>query len=449
MSTTLDIEGIVPTPWLGGSSDDYSLEIAKNNVLGARHKSGAFLPSVKADSPSGLSGIAESVNPGGGALLVNPTKALAGNALNGYLGVANLGVGLVNLGVSAWTAYRVHNMSKMLDTVAGGVQRTENKVDKLALFVDHSVQHVEELIQDNTAILGALVEGQGSLAEGIQAVRREMRHGFASIQDLFLSTEARREARALEKRMREMQSLYERGSDYLIEEDDPPSDDLSNLINTCVETIAWVDTRLQETSRGAPRRLPFHIAQTLATHLETQARVYRDGFPAGDKRRKQKVLKKIRRELDYIISNASLHSLAVVQKDLVEQYVFLARSLQDPVTTVELPDGEIMLFYADQVLQWDDALEEIRSSLESRLTQKSASGTLKLSGLPERIAWKKLSNNPVQARRKSIPVRDIKSVLGLPESMSLSPQSMKSIIKEAPQALNRSHSKIREETYYE
>lgn len=359
------------------------------------------------------------------------------------LAAANLGVGLLNLGVSTWTAYKVYKMNDTLDDVADTVNRVEGKIDSLSEFVAQSVKHLDGLIRENAAMLGVLSEGQAQLGEKIDVLRYETARGFASMRQQIQSVEAKREAKALEQQMRALFGLYETCSDYMKQQSHPPDADLRRIVDKAVDLISWVETRLDESALGTSHRLPYHIARVFAVRLEVDARTFLYENDAGLERKRQKTLRLLRQEVRAISQDATLYDLAVKYAPVFEQYVYLARSLNLPATTILLDDGSTTLFYPEQMTTWDDELGEVRTLLETSKGQ-SLPDQIELKTLQERNAWRKLAALPHGYETDHVAATEFKRIVGLPEDTSISAAEARTLLQTVPKGTSKAKATIQQ-----
>jgi hypothetical protein len=129
-----DFSNIVdPVLFKGGDPAGYAIETLSNGGLGTRHLlTGKILPHVLAKDPAKI--LTEGLCvPNSPSPLMQIGEAGAG-ALQTGLQVANLGVGLLNLGVSAWTAWKVHKIGKKVDDLSKTVDVMDKKLDSLAVL---------------------------------------------------------------------------------------------------------------------------------------------------------------------------------------------------------------------------------------------------------------------------------------------------------------------------
>lgn len=439
-----DISSIVgPVLFKGGSAVEYAVETLSNGGLGTRHlPTGKMVPHVLGKGPADL--MAEGIRvPNSPSRLMQVGQAGA-QAMQVGLQVANLGVGLLNLGVSAWTAWKVHKMDKKLDSIATTVDRVDGKLDTVAGLLEASVVHFDGLIRGNALMLGFLIEHQQHLGEGIALLRRELAHGVRSIHEALSSAEARREARELEQQMRSLFRYYEVCTRELEAGKQPPTADLRRIVDVASELIAWLDTRLAAMAVGRVERLPLFVARAFALRLEMEARELLDEAASGRDIEYAKLRAAIRGELHALAHNAPLMALATERSAVIEEYVFLHRSLRGSATMLELEDGRTLAMFPQDFLSWDDGLSEVRQ-LVAVPTTRAAPRRLALETLEEHNGWRRLSGLPRGAADDEIDTRDLLAALGMSATTPRSESDLRKLLREGPDAIDMAVSRIENE----
>lgn len=421
---------VLPHPFLGGSPADYESMVLKNGGWGTRHiPTGKVVPHVLSKVP---------------AEALQNTASQALQAAQPWLAVANLGVGLLNLGVSAWTAWKVHKMDKKLDGIAEGVARTDGKLDAVGHLLGNSVLHLDHLIRGNALLLGVIIENQGHLDAGVALLREEVASGFQSVHVALTSAEAKREAQELEQQMRELLRYYELCTQEMQSGREPPATDLRHIIAAATKLISWLDTRIAALPVGRPERLPLLVARTFALRLEVEARNQLDEAPDGRRLEFESVRGLIRGELDAITEGASLFALAAERRDLVEQYVYLNRALSGSATMVEFADGSVAPYYPQKLLSWDDGLEVVRQAVSLR-DGGPAPKRLELKTLGEHQAVQRITGLPRGATEDEIERDVVLRALGLPEKGEVSETGLRELLRVGPQAAADAKARIKAE----
>lgn len=443
MNDLLSLVG--PAIFRGGSPGDYVVEVLKNGGLGTRHlPSGSVVPHVLSNVPAET--LKEAVKVGAPSNLAQyaSTASQALQAAQPWLAAANLGVGLLNLGVSAWTAWKVHKMDKKLDGIADGVARIDGKLDAVGHLLGESVLHLDHLIRGNALLLGVIIENQGHLDVGVALLREEVARGFRSVHEALTSAEARREAQELEQQMRELLRYYELCTREMQAGREPPATDLRRIIDAATKLISWLDTRIAALPVGRPERLPLLVARTFALRLEVEARNQLDEGPDGRRLEFEFVRGVIRGELDAIAEGASLFALAAERRELVEQYVYLNRALSGSATMVEFADGNVAPYYPQKLLSWDDGLEVVRRAASLR-DGGPAPERLELKTLEEHQAVQRIMGLPRGGTEDEIERDVVSRALGLPEQREVSETGLRELLRVGPHAAADAKARIKGE----
>lgn len=425
-----------PTLFQGGTASDYIVTQTANGGLGTRHiPSGKFVPHVRsALSPEQLTQALQNT-----AMLENIASM---QKLQVGLSAANLAVGVLNLGVSAWTAWKIHKMDKKLDNLISGVTRIEDKVDAIADFMQLSVQHLDALICKNSLMLGFIIENQGHLHQGIAALQQLVVKGFDSVHTALSMAEAKRESQALQEKMRVLFQYYFVCTESMRKGFEPPANDMRRIIDISIELKAWLDTRLSALPYGKEERLPFLTARAIAMKLELEARIQLDEAPESRTVEFDQFRYLLQQELSALSKDSTIYGLAVEKHALIEQYVFLSRSVQMPATLVEFESGTIIPFYPSSTMQWDDGLESVRQELNSSSANLLQS-RLEIHTLEEHSAWRKIVGTRSQS--DSIDSLMLISALGVPSDILIGEENARTLLLKTPKLITNARSRISQE----
>jgi hypothetical protein len=418
---------------------DYAVETLSNGGLGTRHApSGKLVPHVLGKGPAEQ--IAQGLRvPNSPSPLMQASQAGA-QAMQ----VANLGVGLLNLGVSAWTAWKVHKMDKKLDALTTTVTQVDQKLDSVADILEASVVHFDGLIRGNALMLGFLIDHQQHLGEGIARLRHELAQGVRSIHVALESADAQREARELEQQMRSLFRYYELCTRELKEGRQPPAADLRRIVDVASGLIAWLDTRLAAVPVGRPERLPLFVARAFALRLEVEARELRDEAATGRVLDSVELRAAIRAEVHALADNMPLMTLAAERSAVIEEYVFLHRALRGSATMLELEDGRTLTMFRQDHLSWDDGLSEVREWMTVP-ADRPAPQHIELETLEEHRGWRRLSGLPRGSSGDEVDTIDLVTALGLPSSAQRSEDNLRKMLRDGPDALERALDRINSE----
>ena len=433
---------LAPVLFQGGSPTEYAVEILGNGGFGTRHLlSDRVVPHVL--SKVGSDSLKQLPVPGSPAPLVQ-FAATGLQAAQPWLAAANLGVGLLNLGVCAWTAWKVHRMDKKLDHLTDAVEQVDGKVNYVADMLEASVYHLDGLIRQNALMLGLIIEHQARIEEGLLVLYVAMQEGFQGVHEALSSAEAKRRSDELERQMRTLFAYYKLCSREMQAGRVPPLADLRQIVDVATKLIAWLDTRLNTHAPGSPERLPLMLARAYALRLEIEARAILDDAPTARQEEVSRFLDVIRAEVQGIVEGTSIYDLATARRLLVEQYIYLYRALNTPATIISFEDGRSLPFYPATSLVWDDGLGRVRELVAIR-AEVPPPRRLELRALEEHRAWESLTGLPQGASDDSIEMEDIKGVLGLPTGVDLAESTLRDILSEASFAKRDSMQRIEKE----
>lgn len=413
-----------PAPFLGGPVSEYVVEILKNGGYGTRHvPTGRLVPHVLA--PHGIGQIA------GTAL----------QAAAPWLAAANLGVGLLNLGVSAWTAWKVHKMDKKLDGLEKSIGQLDGRFDQLGGLLEQSTTHLDRLIRNNSSMLEEILEHHGELDRVMVLVRDDIARGFQSMERTVASVEATREARELEQQMRTLFHYYQLCTSELREGREPPPSDLRRIVDVAATLLAWLDTRLAATPVGRPERFPFLVARAFTLRLEIEARQLLEEAPDARTKELERSRDVVRAEVKTLTEGATLFELASERGALIRQYVYLQRSLGASATLVELPDGSVTPCYPTQLLEWDDGLSSVRELAYQR-DDVGAPSRFELRTLEEHRTLQRLVGLPRGATADVVEATVVSRALGIPDSFGVSEPRLRALLHITPAVLSDAKSRI-------
>ena len=444
MSDMLTVIG--PALFNGGQPAEYAVEVLKNGGFGTRHLATRKMVQhvLSKVTPEALQTIASSGAPGNLAQLAGGTATTALRAAQPWLAAANLGVGLLNLGVSAWTAWKVHKMDRKLDGIADGLDRVEGKLDNVSHLLGDSVLHLDRLIRGNSMLLGVIIEQQGQLGHHVALLREEVARGFRSVNEVLTSAEARREAQELEQQMRSLFRYYELCTQEMRAGQEPPAADVRRVIDVATTLIAWLDTRMAAIPVGRPERLPLLVSRAFALRLEVDARNQLDEAPDGRRGEFSLLRGAIRKELEALIEGATVYALAEERRELVEQYVFLNRAHSGSATMVEFSDGSMVPYYPQNALSWDDGLERVRHAAQLR-DAEPVLARIELKTLGEHQSLQRLVGLPRGATEDDVGRDVIVRALGLPQDTEVSESGLRELLRLGPSAAADTMARIKSE----
>jgi hypothetical protein len=224
---------------------------------------------------------------------------------------------------------------------------------------------------------------------------------------------------------------------------EPAPADLRRIVDLAIPMIAWIDTRLGALQAGHPARLPLFVAKALALRLEFEARALLDEARWARDGEIGVFLTSIQSEIAALTIGVPVYALAHDLRALVEQYVFLYRSLRSPATMVEFSDGRTLPYYPEANLSWDDGLDRIRE-LVAAVQPDTAPGLVELRTLPEHRGWEALAGH--RATTDELDVEEIRAALGLPDDAPASADTLRRLVAEAPPAAKDARARLTRET---
>lgn len=407
---------IGPKPWLGGDRSLYEIFVGKGGTLQTRHiPSGKTLPNVIADSS--VSGSLMNLVPG--------------------MQIANLGVGLATLGVSAYTAYRVHKLDKKVDALQESAARTEGKIDDLGALLEGSVNHLSQLISTNTRLLHVTLNAQKDTAEALGLLRLELAEGIDSVHQHLENAALRVEALDFSMRMNEVHGYYRRCSHQLAMGDEPNPRDLELLVERARTLESWLRSRLDLVQLGNEERYPLISALAFAVYIEMEARVLLDEGASYRSKFFAELREMIHREISEISTAWSVNRLVDHGNLLIERYVLLARTLQDhSITLVETSDGGLLPMVSEGFTHWTDEYDGVGSyMLETSMS--STPEQIALNSMKHFRAWEEVSNAPAGSAEELVPARKVIRELRLKEDVQYSERTLLKLLEEVPSARSR------------
>jgi len=389
--------------------------------------------------------------PTGGATNLMGTIGSALQMANPYIAAANLGVGLLNLGVSAYTAYKVYKMDKKIDGISAGVGRIEsgignldNKLTGVAHLINASTQHLDHIIHRNTLMLGTIIENQGHLGLGIAQLHHDMIRGFRSIHDTIKSESARMEALELDRQMRLLFRYYGLCSEELKAGRPAPAEDLRDCIKAGSQLIAWLDSRIATIPIGSPERLPYIVARALAWRIEVDARTLLDQGAETRARECEAIQGVIRQELKAIAGRSSIYELAVGNRGIVDQYVFLYRAQESTATLVEFPDGKMLPFFPEKSAVWDDALGPVRDAFANN-AGPAAPEIIELNTMNDHRGAQAILGMPRGSTARKVYRDDLYRAMRLPENTVMPETELRELLQVVPSAWTEAKKRINSE----
>ena len=430
-----NLSGVVgPVLFRGGPETDYDVVVGQDKSLATRHiHSGETIPHVVMTEASSEINLNISIDE---LQLVSEENSKFGCPVN-----------LLNLAINSWSLWKIYDIKRKIVNVDSTMQDVDKKinmvgekVNSIASFLERSVSHLSELIQNNTRMMAMLLDGQQDIASRFDKVFQEL----IDLREFINSKRALEQAQQLEKEMLTLLQYYEICTHEMQAGRQPPTKDLRRVIDTSTEFIANLDTRLGAMPVEAPERFPYLVARAFALCLQLNARELTNEAPMFRLKALTNFRKMLCYDLDAITGKTTLFSLAVEKRSIVEHYIYLIRVIGVPTTLVELTDGQFVPLFPQKMLNWDDGLNRVRELIDSQ----DVSGppqSFELRELDEHEAWQALSGLPIDATGNKVEWADLACTLGLPADTILSEDAIRELLLLALPVKEKVVSRIRQE----
>lgn len=391
---------VAPHMFKGGTAAEYVVRVGTNGTLNTLHL------------PSGQS--IQSVVP---ALQQGASQALgAASNLVPILAAANLGVGLLNLGVSAYTAYKVHKLSNAVDGVKADTQQLRLDVTQLRMFVTESFGEVKSILNTQSLALGILQTQHAAMNEKLDVLRALVERGFHDTHRHILDAQAQREQHEMDERLGTVLHHYSALSDIVAEGHEPDHGSTRTVIDEGVRALAWVDARLRQLPLAESTRLPFLIAKRGVLQMMRNARQFETGGSVVSTREEADLAREISAQARVLCENRLLYELATEYQVLLAQHVFLRRSLRClPDLSTSQSGQAIPLFSLDDAL-WNDRLSPLRQ-LSAGGPSASEATVIPIGSLEDRewlCDWQGVPVSDYEhVARDEVPIREVLATIGV------------------------------------
>lgn len=285
----------------------------------------------------------------------------------------NLVVNIANLGVSLYNAYQLRQVRKQLDVVGKGVERTQKDLAALRSFSEEQFKSMHGLLDQQRQLLGTLLEGQQSIVQQLEVVRREMSAGFAATQRAIVDADARRiadelgaRASALLRTQKHLVDAVNSGIDVVAE--------ARRVVDAATDLLGWLDTQLHRHAAGEPARLPLLMSKAAALHFLLDARRFAGSASEGIDRERSEFADEIAREAFAVADKRTIYALSTTHAELLSAYVFLFRVFTTAVEIVVDEGGTIEQLFPVGHFQWNDHLAAVRGALNGERPSATAPG---------------------------------------------------------------------------
>ncbi|MGG6270833.1 hypothetical protein ACQ4M3_40515 [Leptolyngbya sp. AN03gr2] len=313
---------VSPYPFKGGSIADYETFIGSAGTYNTHHvPSGETIPCVQ----PAHDGAAHCVQPSGLDMLP----------------IANLALGVLNLGVGVYNASKLRKIEKRLDHHHRQIQSYFGSIEKA--------------LSGQQRTLEILACNQYNLTQKMHILREEMHAEFARVVQTIEDTEANRRRREFYANSYELLTVYERFVDHL-----PELAEADRLIDRAERLEASLQAELEQIPTGETFRLPIVTALAFSVRAKVDAFEAKGGkyLDSADKAI-NKLRTQICQEAYALCDRQSLYALGVQMPEILYQYALLKRGL-DKGRTLRL-NPELDLAFYENDLNWNDGLDDFRS----------------------------------------------------------------------------------------
>ncbi len=339
----------VPAPhrFMGGSGADYEVATGPSGTWGTRHlPSGKVIQSVRPGNPGA---------PGGGMDLI---------------GLANVGLNLINLGVGVYNAYQLHKVRDGLEQVSGEVRAG---VSSLRQQIDDHLNGVHRGLEAQARMLEILCSSQQGIEDRLDLVRQEMAQGFREMVAVIDDQAAQRRQEEFFERVRALEREYRAFSLFL--QNPEAKKELAvaaeGVERSASSLLSWAESQLSRVERGSPARLPLNVACVFATRARGDALHVRGGHWRSVADQEMADLEhRISQEAFQLVDESTLWSIGVSYVDIIAQYAMLLRGIRRGRDIEALGEGRLLPVPEDAY--WDDGLESLRMAVvEEREAEKA------------------------------------------------------------------------------
>jgi hypothetical protein len=314
---------VSPYPFKGGNISDYETYIGKAGTYNTRYiPTGESIPCVQPADSS-----------------INNCHSPTGLDM---LQIANLGLGILNLGVGVYNAFKLNNVEKLLN-------RNHEQIQGY-------FGNIQNALNAHQRTLEVLLCNQYDLSQKMDILREEMHCGFQQIVQEIQDTEANRRKREFYANTYELLEVYERFVDHL-----PDLSEADRLINRAEKLEAILQAELSQIPpSGKAYRLP------LVTALSFSVRAKADAFEAkggnyinSADRALNKLKEQILREAHALCDGSSIYTIGVQMPEILYQYALLLRGIDKGLKLRR--NSEIEFVFSPNEIIWDDGLDALRS----------------------------------------------------------------------------------------
>ncbi len=319
----------------------------------------------------------------------------------------NTVVNVVNLAVSVYNAYQLREVRKGVARLEASTQRIEEGLAAFRVSADAQHEVLKNILKQQSAMLGALLDGQQTALQQLDVIRREMAEGFNATHEAIADADAHRIANELGSRTKTLLRHQAALGDAAAGGGDFKSA-AAPVINTAADLLGWLDEQLERHVVGAPARLPLLLSKAAVLRMRLDARCFAGEPASGVDRERAEFADEIAREAFAVSDGRTIYTLSTTHADLLATYVFLHRAFFIQTKMAFNEQGELVPLFPAGTDSWDDHLASVRASLTRRAGDVSTSTSVSIDDERWLNAFKEKERDP----------REILDVLGVPRSVS-------------------------------
>lgn len=356
------------------------------------------------------------------------------DAVGGALPIASLGVGILNLGVSAYAAYKVHQVGKQVARLDFRVQQmmgqleevgataTENlhRTAHLQAFMETAVSHLDHVLHQQSLVMASVRAAQSETNDSLRALQEALATGFANVHAAMVD----QEDRALEDRFRVTIRHYRGVLRALADGAPVPKEDVRRVVEECGKLAATLQGRIE---RAHPLlRAPLYVQRVLALRMEIDARLISDerNWAANVHNEDiQQIREAIRREVALLLDGASVWTAATIAAPSLTEYVFLDRALRGCIGIGSQEDDGLAVWCDATAATWDDGLEALRGAIVP------SDSVPQLDTLRRRTLYNASRGLPATTPTpETLPLPPLRQLLGAPNDWMPDPDSVDGVL---------------------
>ncbi len=330
---------VIPHIFKGGKLSDYAVELSQKGTLQTRHLlSNKEIPTVAQ---------------GANKMLIEANLAV---------GLLNTGLGVANLALGAYNAYKITK-------VHGEIKQNHQ------IVMSH-LSSIENTLQVQQRSLEILAFHQWQLSEQMQLLRQEMQAGFNTVLKTIEDTNIKQKRATFSERTFILERTYRRFVDLLLNGNEIAAEkEARELINCATSLEAWLNVELKQIDPGQAERLPLRVAEAYAVRAKADAyTVMGEGYQSIAERELTDFETAIQEEVYHLCNNKTLYYVGAEVPEVIAQYVYLYRGIHRGKQLLGQPSTEILIQAED--LEWDDSLNPLREILRNKPEQSDDSSSI-------------------------------------------------------------------------